>query len=284
MTYQLLSLITRFTCPWCGEVHDVPEGESAPFVGCPDPECPNFERGDEMATQMILVLDKNVYSNKNSRSPNSPISFGFCLKCHKKFVVKEKYRALLDSVVPCKGCNEPVFIPALNCTDKSAGIGDFTFQQLEEMQTNFIQRGAVPYPELPKAGEEKKDWLAFFDESDAVHIEDNNVMDFPVGALYSGGIADFKLQGGVFALTGKFRNIPRKEVESFISMHGGKVVHSVTKSTDYVVVGDEGSEQYSAEGAGGKITAALTLIANGGKVRIIQEMPFLIIMEKRKDG
>lgn len=51
--------------------------------------------------------------------------------------------------------------------------------------------------------------------------------------------ADFCLAGLSFVLTGVLDSLEREEVEELIKKYGGRVLHQVSKKTDYVVVGDQ---------------------------------------------
>ena len=46
------------------------------------------------------------------------------------------------------------------------------------------------------------------------------------------------LDGKTVVVTGTLQNYGRKEIEDTIKLHGGKATSSVSKNTDYVVVGD----------------------------------------------
>jgi DNA ligase (NAD+) len=47
------------------------------------------------------------------------------------------------------------------------------------------------------------------------------------------------LAGKTVVVTGTLQNYSRKEIEDAIKEHGGKATGSVSKKTDYVVVGDD---------------------------------------------
>jgi DNA ligase (NAD+) len=58
-------------------------------------------------------------------------------------------------------------------------------------------------------------------------------------------ISNRPLEGKVFVLTGTLPNLSREEAKSRIENAGGKVSASVSKKTDYVVVGDEPGSKYT---------------------------------------
>ncbi|MBY0405809.1 MAG: NAD-dependent DNA ligase LigA, partial [Cyanobacteria bacterium] len=52
-------------------------------------------------------------------------------------------------------------------------------------------------------------------------------------------------EGKTFVITGKLPTLSREEAESLIRSHGGKVTGSVSKKTDYVLVGEDPGSKYS---------------------------------------
>ncbi len=63
--------------------------------------------------------------------------------------------------------------------------------------------------------------------------------------------ASSRLAGQTFVFTGTLANRSREEAGELVMSHGGKVVSSVSKNTDYVVVGtDPGSKYDKAKSLG----------------------------------
>ena len=75
------------------------------------------------------------------------------------------------------------------------------------------------------------------------------------------------LKGLTFAVTGTLKNFTREEIVEFLEKLGAKVVNSVSKNTDYLIVG---------ENPGSKYEKARTL-----KVKTMNEEEFLKFLEKR---
>ena len=79
-------------------------------------------------------------------------------------------------------------------------------------------------------------------------------------------LADEKLAGLTFVLTGTLPTMTRGEATELIKSHGGKTAGSVSKKTDYVLAGDD---------AGSKLTKAGEL-----GIKIIDETTFLKMLEE----
>lgn len=75
------------------------------------------------------------------------------------------------------------------------------------------------------------------------------------------------LEGLSFLITGTLNHYGRKEMEELIQSHGGKILSSVSKQLDYLIVGDK---------AGSKLTKAQKM----GTVKIIDEEAFQDMLEK----
>lgn len=82
----------------------------------------------------------------------------------------------------------------------------------------------------------------------------------------NGSLADEKLAGLTFVLTGTLPTMTRGEATELIKSHGGKTAGSVSKKTDYVLAGDD---------AGSKLTKAGEL-----GIKIIDETAFLKMLEE----
>lgn len=87
----------------------------------------------------------------------------------------------------------------------------------------------------------------------------------------SSACGDFDINGKTFCLTGEFNRGPRAMVEDLLASKGGVPVKSVTKKTDYVIVGSQGSDAWSAGNYGSKIKKALELQEKGVAIQIVKE-------------
>ncbi len=73
------------------------------------------------------------------------------------------------------------------------------------------------------------------------------------------------------AKTGEFELGSRPSVETALSRRGGTPVSSVTKKTDYVIVGSKGSEAWSSDNYGTKVKKAMELQGKGSPIQIVRE-------------
>ncbi|MBN1327790.1 MAG: hypothetical protein JW996_07555, partial [Candidatus Cloacimonetes bacterium] len=78
------------------------------------------------------------------------------------------------------------------------------------------------------------------------------------------------LSGKTFLITGTLPSYPRKEIEELIESLGGKVLTSVSRNLDYLLVGDN---------PGSKLNKAEAL----GSVQIINESEFIALTEQEQD-
>lgn len=82
---------------------------------------------------------------------------------------------------------------------------------------------------------------------------------------------EYDLNGKTFCLTGQFAYGSDDEVVKAVEAMGGINVPSVTKKTDYLIIGKYGSPQWSQGNYGNKIKRAMELREKGGKIRLIKE-------------
>ena len=89
--------------------------------------------------------------------------------------------------------------------------------------------------------------------------------------VYDDPMPDVVFSGKKFVLTGNFATASRSKVKEGIERRGGVVQHGAYPSTDYVVVGTLGSEEWLGDGYGSKIEMAIRLKGRGGGPAIISE-------------
>ena len=77
--------------------------------------------------------------------------------------------------------------------------------------------------------------------------------------------------GKTFCLTGEFEFGARPSVEASLCKKGGIPAASVTKKTDYLIVGSNGSEAWSNGNYGMKVKKAMELQGKGSLIQIVKE-------------
>lgn len=106
----------------------------------------------------------------------------------------------------------------------------------------------------------------FRDADNALQIDRLLASGFTWPAMDRGGSSS-EFAGKTFVLTGTLGSLSRESAEEMIALRGGKVVGSVSKKTNYVVVGaDAGSKLKKAQGLGVQIldeAAFLIMLHNG---------------------
>lgn len=82
---------------------------------------------------------------------------------------------------------------------------------------------------------------------------------------------EFNIEGKTFCLTGEFNFGDRPTVKHRLETLGGIPVESVTKKTDYLIVGSKGSTAWVAGNYGTKVKKAMELQAKGSGIQLIKE-------------
>lgn len=75
------------------------------------------------------------------------------------------------------------------------------------------------------------------------------------------------ISGKTFVLTGTLPNMTREEAREKIEMHGGKVAGSVSRKTDYVVVGEDPGSKYEKA-----VNLGITLLDEAGFKKLLQSI------------
>lgn len=82
-----------------------------------------------------------------------------------------------------------------------------------------------------------------------------------------------------FVLTGDFVRAPRHQIEQMIVSRGGQCTASVSRKTNYVIVGLNGSNEWKHAGFGTKIQKAMELKQQGYQLAIASEKHWLQFTE-----
>jgi NAD-dependent DNA ligase len=88
--------------------------------------------------------------------------------------------------------------------------------------------------------------------------------------------------GKTFCVTGVLKSGKRSELESVISDLGGIPTKSVTKNTDYLIVGDNGNQAWAFACYGRKVEKALEMRKDGHQICLVHEYDFIDTVEDLK--
>jgi NAD-dependent DNA ligase len=88
--------------------------------------------------------------------------------------------------------------------------------------------------------------------------------------------------GKTFCVTGVLKSGKRSELESVISDLGGIPTKSVTKNTDYLIVGDNGNQAWAFACYGRKVEKALEMRKDGHQICLVHEYDFIDTVEDFK--
>lgn len=150
--------------------------------------------------------------------------------------------------------------------------GTYPFDELTAMLHAILEDGVI-------TEDERNSLLAFM--SNLVEFKDSyNLSEFDFAALrekysISGVCAHdpfIVVSQRNFCFTGESYRATRKELKEEIERWGGAFKSSVSKSTDYLVVGNGGNPCWAYSCYGRKIESAMDLRKAGAKVQIINEV------------
>lgn len=86
---------------------------------------------------------------------------------------------------------------------------------------------------------------------------------------------NIKIEGKTFCVTGVLKSGNRSELEKLISDLGGIPTRTVTKKTDYLIVGDNGNPAWAFACYGRKVEKALDMRKSGHTISLIHEFDFM---------
>jgi hypothetical protein len=172
-------------------------------------------------------------------------------------------------------------------------LGDREIQTLRFwLDSNDFLRGTYPFDELSAmvhvitedniiTEEERNSLLAFM--SNLVEFKDSyNLIESDFTELRSkysvSGICTYcpevEISDRLFCFTGESYRSTRAEIRAEVERLGGRFRTSVSKSTDYLVVGNAGNPCWAYSCYGRKIEEAMALRKAGAKIQIINETDF----------
>lgn len=93
---------------------------------------------------------------------------------------------------------------------------------------------------------------------------------------------NIEFEGKTFCITGVLKSGNRKQLERTISNLGGVPTKTVTKKTDYLIVGDNGNPAWAFACYGRKVEKALEMRKDGHQICLVHEFDFMDAVEELK--
>ena len=248
------------TCPVCGAPAVREEGTSD--IKCQNPNCPA-----QLENHILNFVSRNAMDIKGlgEAAISTLIAGGYIQGIADIYHLQDRRDELITAGIIGKEKNTDKVLQAIEASKQNepqqlltglgiAGIGRAAARALMLHFHSIDALAAASEDEIlavPDMGEiSAKAIHSFFaDQNNQVLLDDlrQNGVNF---TLADTGIADAKLEGHTFVITGTLPNLSRKDCAALIEAHGGKVAGSVSKKTSYLVAG---------EAAGSKLTKAQTL-------------------------
>ncbi len=165
-------------------------------------------------------------------------------------------------------------------------------------KTHFLLRGTYPFDEIYSlisavledgiVTESERDLLrAFFSEfvdtRDSYNLNEKELKELQDRYSIAGVCAkdpDITFAGRRFCFTGASSRACRNDIEALITDHEGLCSNSVTKKTDYLIVGSEGNPCWAFSCYGRKIERAVELRKSGCHIVIVNEHDFWAAIDR----
>lgn len=91
-----------------------------------------------------------------------------------------------------------------------------------------------------------------------------------------------EFEGKTFCITGVLKSGSRSAMQKTISSLGGIPVNTISRNTDYLIVGDNGNQAWAFSCYGRKVEKAIELRKEGHTITLIHEFDFNDILEDNK--
>lgn len=160
----------------------------------------------------------------------------------------------------------------------------YPFDEISSMLYSVLDDGVI-------SDDERTQLLAFF--SSLIEFKDSlNLVEKDYAPLreqcHIGGICaicpEITFENMAFCFTGEFTRGERKELEHTVQDLGALVRTTVTKKTDYLIVGNSGNPCWAYSCYGRKIETAMNLRKEGAKVQIVNENDFWDAVDDKLAG
>lgn len=103
------------------------------------------------------------------------------------------------------------------------------------------------------------------------------------GSPFDDPAPEVRFAGASFVFTGKFASGTRIECQEAVEALGGVAQNGVTSNTDYLTIGNEGSENWRQGSYGRKIEKAMIFRMETGKPVILAESDWLAAVQREHE-
>lgn len=242
-------------CPNCGT--KLVRGKGEAVTRCPNPNCFAMETGrlEHFVSKDAFDIDgigeklvRQLFEEQIVRDPAD--LFGLTagdLEPLEKFAEK-KSEKVIQGIADSKRVTLGRFIYALGI--RHVGLQTALdlaehFETVKRFQAATAEDLAAVDGVGQKVATEVAEWLS------AKHNQDLITRLLKAGVTFEREAKSTELKGLTFVITGTLDEMSREEAQALIRSKGGKATNSVSKETDYVVVGDNpGSKAAQAEKLG----------------------------------
>ena len=267
------------TCPVCG--HELERETDAVDVRCVNPNCPA-----QLENHLLNFVGRNAMDIKGLGETSLPklIDAGFVRNVADIYRLHEHRDELLTLKIFGLAKATDKILDAIDASKKNSparlltglgifGVGSAAARDLIRHFGGFDKLSKATVDELqlvPDIGEKTARRVKeFFDDTDNQKILEELIdMGLTVEAEQKTFDETSPIAGKVFVLTGTLANYKRDDAAKLLEERGGIVKNSVTKATNYLVVGEK---------PGSKLTKAQTL-----GVKILSEDDFEKLLAETK--
>jgi len=242
-----LPYVPPLNCPECGELVENLPGEVDWFcvnASCPEQLVRNVEHFVSRGAMDIVGLGIKIVEQLIAAGLVRDVADLYTLKREDLLALEgfagKKADNLLESIEASKTRPLSRLITALGVR----GVGEVVAADLARAYPDLEALAATTLEALqgiegigPNIAAAIVDWF--------VHERNRLVLEklkragvWPRGVVQAAALAGGALAGKTFVVTGTLAGFTRDGVKEFIEQHGGKVTGSVSKNTDYVVVGE----------------------------------------------
>ena len=234
-------------CPVCGSEVVRVAGEVAV-------RCPNKEKcADQQVHRIRFFVGKNAMDidGMGEKVVEQLMQLGFVLQPSDIYKLKsdqlyqlpnfkeKSVRNLLEAIDKSKEVTLDRFIMSLGIRHVGAGTAELLARKAGNMQA-LLQMNKEQLLQIEGIGEKVATSIIEYFSDPENQKELDNLLEFirPKEVSVT-TFTDHPFQGKTFVLTGSLQKYTRQSASSLIKERGGKVANSVSKSTDYLLVGDE---------------------------------------------